>query len=72
MEEYMSNTESTTPGLDTIVWGADAIAPHLGRTVKGAYGALEGGQVPGAKKIAGRWALNLRVFLSAFEPGVAA
>jgi hypothetical protein len=38
----MSNqTENTTSALDTIVWGADAIAPHLGRTVKGAYGALE-------------------------------
>jgi hypothetical protein len=49
-----------------IVWGAEAIAPHLGRTVKGAYGALESGRVPGAKKIAGKWALNLRVFHAAF------
>jgi hypothetical protein len=56
--------ESTTADL---VWGAEAIAPHLGRTVKGTFGALESGKVPGAKKIAGRWALNLRVYLSAFE-----
>jgi hypothetical protein len=68
MEECMFNqTENTTSALDTIVWGADAIAPHLGRTVKGAYGALEGGRVPGAKKIAGRWALNLRIFHATFE-----
>lgn len=64
----MSNqTENTTPALDTIVWGADAIAPHLGRTVKGAYCALEAGRVPGAKKIAGRWALNLRILHATFE-----
>ncbi|MEH2484379.1 DNA-binding protein [Bradyrhizobium sp. AZCC 2230] len=60
-------TENTTSTLDTIVWGADAIAPHLGRTVKGTYCALEGGKVPGAKKIAGRWALSLRIFHGSFE-----
>jgi hypothetical protein len=50
-----------------IVWGAAAIAPHLGRSVKGTWGALESGKVPGAKKIAGRWALNLPVFRATFE-----
>jgi hypothetical protein len=58
--------ESATPALDTIVWGAEAIAPHIGRTVRGAYHALESGDVPGAKKIAGRWALNVRAFHAAF------
>jgi hypothetical protein len=57
-------SQSTTADL---VWGAEAIAPHIGRSVKGAFGALESGKVPGAKKIAGRWCLNLRVFLAAFE-----
>jgi hypothetical protein len=56
--------ESTSADL---VWGAEAISPHLGRTVKGTFGALESGRVPGAKKIAGRWALNLKVYLAAFE-----
>jgi hypothetical protein len=60
----MSITE-TTP--DNIVHGAEAIAPHLGRTVKGTYGALESGRVPGARKIAGKWALNLRVYHKSFE-----
>jgi hypothetical protein len=50
-----------------IIWGATAIAPHIGRSVKGAFGALESGRVPGAKKIAGRWALNLKVYHAAFE-----
>ncbi len=57
----------TTETTADVVWGAQAIAPHIGRTVKGAFGALESGKVPGAKKIAGRWALNLRVFHAAFE-----
>lgn len=56
-----------TTEQDKIVWGAIAIAPHLGRTDKGAFAALETGKIPGAKKIGGRWALNLRVFYAAFE-----
>jgi hypothetical protein len=55
-----------------IVWGAEAIGPHLGRSTKGAFNALESGRVPGAKKIAGRWALNLRVYHAAFETNTAA
>jgi hypothetical protein len=60
-------TQNQTAAAPDIVWGAEAIAPHLGRTVKGAFGALESGKVPGARKIAGRWALNLRVYFAAFE-----
>jgi hypothetical protein len=62
-----TQNETTSAAPDNIVWGAAAIAPHIGRSVKGAFGALESGKIPGAKKIAGRWALNLSVFLSAFE-----
>lgn len=51
----------------TIVWGAAAIAPYLGRSVKGVFGALESGKVPGAKKIAGRWGLRLGTFYASFE-----
>jgi hypothetical protein len=60
----MSIRAETNP---EIIHGANAIAPYLGRTVKGAFGALESGKVPGAKKIAGRWALNLQVYFAAFE-----
>lgn len=59
--------QAETTADTSIVWGAAAIAPHIGRSVKGAFGALESGKVPGAKKIAGRWALNLSVFLAAFK-----
>lgn len=60
----MSKIQSTTADL---IWGAENIAPHIGRTTKGAFGALESGKIPGAKNIAGRWALNLKVYLAAFE-----
>jgi hypothetical protein len=62
-----ATSQNQTAAAPHIVWGANAIAPHLGRTVKGAFGALESGKVPGAKKIAGRWALNLQVYFAAFE-----
>lgn len=62
----MSTKAKAIPAADHLVWGADAIAPYLGRSVKGAYGALESGRVPGAKKVAGRWGLNLAVFYASF------
>jgi hypothetical protein len=60
----MSKIESTTAD---VVWGAEAISTHLGRTVKATFCALESGKVPGARKIGGRWAFNPKVFLAAFE-----
>lgn len=50
----------------TIVWGAANIARVIGRTEKSTFHALQQGQIPGAKKIAGRWGLDPRVFAAAF------
>jgi hypothetical protein len=61
-----AKTKSASAAIDQIIWGAEAIAPYLGRSTKGAFGALEGGRVPGAKKVAGRWGLNLAVFYASF------
>jgi hypothetical protein len=76
LESRMSTTEIIWPAAAAvdpmIVWGAANIAPHIGKTTKGAFSVLESGRVPGAKKIAGRWALNLRVFHASFETSVAA
>jgi hypothetical protein len=47
-----------------IVWGAKAIGDVIGRSESATFSALERGQVPGAKKVAGRW---LKVFFAAFE-----
>ena len=62
-----TSSENAASAVDPmIVWEAKNIAPHLGRTTKGAFNALESGRVPGAKKIAGRWALNLAVYHASF------
>ena len=58
-------TDLPQPG--DFVWGAREIAKFIGRSEKAAFWMLERGQVPGAKKIAGRWALSIKVFAAAFE-----
>jgi hypothetical protein len=57
----------TKAAADDLVWGAEAIAPYLGRTTKGTFGALESGKVPGARNVAGRWALHLPTFYATFK-----
>jgi hypothetical protein len=63
----MTTPINQTDANDQVVWGARKIAPHLGRSEKGAFHALESGKVPGARKIAGRWALDIRVFRASFK-----
>jgi hypothetical protein len=55
-----------------IVWGCKAIAETIGRTERATFAALEQGKIPGAKKIAGRWGLDPRVFAATFAKGDAA
>jgi hypothetical protein len=66
----MSQTETIilnrAPALE-VIWGAKEIAAVLGRTEKAVFHALERNRIPGAKKIGGKWALDLRVFRAAFE-----
>jgi hypothetical protein len=63
----MSAKTKAAPAADELIWGAEAIAPFLGRTTKGAFGALESGKVPGARNVAGRWALHLPTFYATFK-----
>jgi hypothetical protein len=49
-----------------IVWGARDIAATIGRTERATFHMLERGQVPGARKIAGRWCLDPEVFFATF------
>jgi hypothetical protein len=64
-DSHMSiQNESTAPEL---VWGAAAISRTIGRSEKSTFAALEAGKIPGAKKIAGRWGFNPRVFFATFE-----
>jgi hypothetical protein len=49
-----------------IVWGAREIAKVIGRTEKQTFFMLEQGKLPGARKVAGRWAFNPDVFFASF------
>ena len=45
-----------------IAWGAAAIGKVLNQTERQTYYMLEKGQVPGARKVAGKWALSIPIF----------
>ena len=53
--------------IEKLIWGAEAIAETIGRSEQATFRALQEGKIPGARKIAGRWALNPRVFFATFE-----
>lgn len=45
-----------------LIWGANAIAKALGRTERATFHMLEHGQIPGARKVGGRWCFDPEVF----------
>jgi len=52
---------------DQIVWRAGPISKVIGLSEKATYAKLESGKIPGAKKVNGNWALNVRVWFASFE-----
>jgi hypothetical protein len=52
---------------EQIVWGAASIARVIGRTEKATFAMLEQGKLAGARKVAGRWAFNPKIFFASFE-----
>jgi hypothetical protein len=67
----MSIQPATGPSASEIVWGARAIAATIGRSEKAAFAMLEAGKLPGARKVAGRWAFNPKIFHASFEDAAA-
>jgi hypothetical protein len=63
----MTTTNQNQPCSDQVIWGARAIGKAIGRSEKAAFAMLERGKLPGARKVAGRWALNPAVFFAAFH-----
>jgi len=61
------STETEAPTGIRIVWGVPAIAREIGATERKVYHLVETNRLPGAKKIAGRWALRVDLFHAAFE-----
>lgn len=55
-----------------VLWGGRAIAKAIGRDEAATYKALECGHIPGARKLGGKWALNVSEFHAAFAPSGAA
>jgi hypothetical protein len=49
-----------------LIWGADAIAKHLGLSRRQAFHMLEKGQLP-ARKAGGKWVASRRVLQAHFE-----
>jgi hypothetical protein len=49
------------------IWGATAIAAEIGQPEATVYRWLEGGQLPGAKKVGGRWCFRPDVFARSME-----
>jgi hypothetical protein len=61
-----TNQNQTVAG-DQVIWGARAIGEAIGRTEKATFAMLEQKKLPGARKVAGRWALNPAVFFASFN-----
>lgn len=60
------------PEIDgRIVVGAEAIGRVIGRSTKSAYHALESRQIPGARKVGGRWSLDTEKFFASFADAAA-
>lgn len=50
-----------------LVWGAKNIARAIGLNRRQAFQKLQSGELPGAKKIAGSWVLDVSVFRASFR-----
>jgi hypothetical protein len=66
-----TNRNQTAASSDQVIWGARAIGKAIGRSEKAAFAMLEQGKLPGARKVAGRWAFNPAVFFAAFDEAAA-
>lgn len=55
------------PAPDRVIWGARAIGKAINRNERVAYGLLESGQIPGAKKVGGRWCVTAHALRRVFN-----
>jgi len=62
----MATLNLPNPSTPEVVWGAENIAPFLGKTTEETFRVLATGQVPGAIQIGRWWAFRPSVFLAAF------
>lgn len=66
------NLRNKSAAAPDFVWGAKAIGVAINKpNEKAVFAMLERGQVPGARKVGGQWALDLSVFRAAFQSAAA-
>jgi hypothetical protein len=63
--------QNQTAASDQVIWGARAIGKAIGRSEKAAFVMLEQGKLNGARKVAGRWAFNPKIFFATFDDAAA-
>jgi hypothetical protein len=65
----LDSTQSPEGGNQIgVIWGAEAIGAAIGCNARRAHYLLDTGQLPGAKKIGGRWCISRRRLKQIFEP----
>lgn len=57
-----------TSASNRFLWGARSIADEIGQTEVAVYRLLERGQLPGARKVGGRWCFRPDIFARSMEP----
>jgi hypothetical protein len=50
-----------------VIWGAAAIAKAINRSTKATFYLLESKEIPGARKVGGRWCINRRALAELFS-----
>lgn len=64
----MKGTITNEPAADlNMIWGARAIGKEINRNERVTFGLLESGQIPGAKKVGGRWCIAASRLREFFE-----
>jgi hypothetical protein len=71
LESRIVTTTDQNQTNDQVIWGARAIGQAIGRTEKATFAMLEAGKLPGARKVAGRWAFKPAAFLASFDAAAA-
>ncbi|MEC9245727.1 MAG: DNA-binding protein [Pseudomonadota bacterium] len=61
----MESTIEKKADLD-VIWGGEAIAREIGRKSRITFHMLEKGEIPGARKVCGRWCITRQKLREAF------
>lgn len=65
----MSDNEQARQGENElgVIWGSEAIGAAIGRSKRQVHYMLDQGELPGARKVSGRWAITRKRLKQIFE-----